>query len=292
MHVFTDTTLPAQPMKHILPALRDFIIAAAQNATHSPARLSQDIGGGDLRFTIGGDERGYGFRVYDTLGLPQDDQLVAAWDRQDGRLTALAVGTALGALRTGAIGGLASAAMAPHDGPVRVGLIGTGRQATTQITALQALRQIADLRVWSPTARNCARFAAAHDATAMPGARETVENADVVILATSAARPVIDPGWIAPHAHVTTVGPKTRTRHELPLALFDTAAVIATDSPGQITSQNTHMLQGHPALDRLTHLGAILAGTIQRPKGQSLFLSAGLAGTEVAALRALAACKN
>ena len=46
-----------------------------------------------------------------------------------------------------------------------------------------------------------------------------VKDAEVVILATTSTTPVVDPEWIAPGAHVTTIGPISAAGHELPPAL-------------------------------------------------------------------------
>lgn len=286
MQIFTDDDLPDAALDAILPAIRDFLIAHAREETQSPARLCADMGDGALVFTAGGDAHHLGFRVYDTAARPQAAQLVAVWSRATGQIVALAPGTRLGPLRTGAIGALAAADLAPHGGPLRVGVIGSGVQADTQIAALSRLRMLADLRIWSTTPAHAERLAMRRGGQVAGSARAAVEGADVVILATSASTPVIAPEWISPDTHVTTLGPKFQNRHEMPTALADRAALIVSDSPAQIAAQDRHMLAGHPALARLAPLGAWLDGRA-RPEGITLFLSAGLAGTEVAALAAL-----
>jgi hypothetical protein len=64
--------------------------------------------------------------------------------------------------------------------------------------------------------------------------------------------------------------------------------LIATDSPQQIAAMgDTHMLAGHEAHRRIRHLGALASGfDADANRGLTLFLSIGLAGTEVACLAA------
>ena len=82
---------------------------------------------------------------------------------------------------------------------------------------------------------------------------------------------------------MTTVGPKFVDRHELPLDIIDRAKLIVSDSPQQILGQGeNHMFHGNGA--NIQHLGssdyALGEGDV------TLFLSAGLSGTEVVALSA------
>jgi ornithine cyclodeaminase len=99
---------------------------------------------------------------------------------------------------------------------------------------------------------------------------------------------VVEAAWIAPGTHVSTLGPRTTSRHELPVELLERAHVVLTDSPVQEAAY------GEPNIfppDRMVHLGAALAGAVPARTGSddiTVFCSAGLAGTEVAVAAALA----
>jgi ornithine cyclodeaminase len=114
-----------------------------------------------------------------------------------------------------------------------------------------------------------------------------VRGHDVVIVATSSALPVLEADWIAPGTHVTTVGPKTVRRHELPAALVDRADVVLTDSRAQAGGYaEAHLFP----TDRMVELGAVLAGAATGRTGPdqiTVFCSVGLACTEVALAAAL-----
>ena len=103
----------------------------------------------------------------------------------------------LGAARTGALGAAAVDALALPDAGV-VGVVGSGRQAWTQLWAATAARRIAEVRVFSPTASHRDRFAEraraelGPRAAAVPDARSAVEGAGIVILATRSETPVIE----------------------------------------------------------------------------------------------------
>jgi ornithine cyclodeaminase len=260
------------------------LVDAYRERLAAPPRLHADLDDISITFTAGGYPKGsVGFRAYGTW--PEDaDQLVVVWD-EDGRIDGIVVGWELGARRTGALGGAAARALAPV-GPCRVAVIGSGRQAWTQLWALSAVRDVEDVAVFSPHPAHRDAFASrAVDELELPArstgsAEDATRDATVVILATRATQPVIDAGWIDAGTHVTTVGPKLASAHETPLGLVERASIVASDSPQQASSFGEPFFTDRP----LTHLGGILAGTERgrtRTDEITLYCSTGLAGSEV-----------
>jgi alanine dehydrogenase len=253
----------------------------------APARQQVSLGLSgqpDLVFTAGGRPDRFGFRVY--LGLPACDELVSVWN-ESGDLEVLVAGGRLGQYRTGAIGAVAVDALA-RPGPITVGVVGAGNQAWTQLWALQAARRISEIWVASRSRDRAEHFAArvrdrlSIDTVVLP-ARDAVATADVVLLATGAAAPVIEAEWVRPDAHITTIARNTATQYEIPLALLADADLIVTDSPQQIRAYPDGYVTD--AINREPdHLGAVLAGDLpgRGPRtGITVFCSVGLAGTEV-----------
>jgi alanine dehydrogenase len=273
-------------------AVRAALVAQHAGTLRAPARVRAGLGDGDLVFTAGHlrEEGLFGFRAYDTLA--GGEQLVAVWDAGTGELRALVHGDELGARRTGAIGAVAVDAAA-NPGPVTVGLLGTGAQAWTQLWALSAVRPIENVVV---TSRDRHRGGAFTDravrelgvkARWVAAVEEAVHGRDVVIVATGSPEPVLDADWISAGTHVTTLGPKTVLRHELPPALFDRADVVVNDSRVQAAGDAEPQLFD---AGRMVELGAVLAGAeIGRsdPGQITGFCSVGLAGTEIAVAAAL-----
>jgi ornithine cyclodeaminase len=113
-----------------------------------------------------------------------------------------------------------------------------------------------------------------------------VDGADVVILATRSEMPVIEAGWVAPGAHVNTVGPKAAGACETPTDLAEAAAVVVSDSPAQAAAYGAPFFTSR----ELTHLGAVIAGAARGRTSDAdvtLYASTGLAGSEVAIARRL-----
>lgn len=280
---------------HLTPTLaveaaRAALIDAYQGRLESPPRIHATVGRGALVFTAGGYAEGAcGVRVYQT-GRVAADQAVLVWDG-DGRLRGCIVGVELGSMRTGALGAAATGALARTDAQI-VSVIGSGRQAWAQLWALTAVRQIVEVRVYSPTEGHRRAFAEraagelGMNATPVPSAQQAVVGADIVILATRSEQPVISSAWVTAGAHVNTVGPKMLSAHETPPDLAADAAVLVSDSPGQAAAYGEPFFTSR----ELTHLGAVLCNDTPGRTSDAditMYASTGLAGSEVVVANAL-----
>ena len=269
-------------------------IAEASDAEHrgeliAPPRAHAELGDGRLVFTTGR-LRGqwFGYRSYDTLAADPGSQVVVVHDEASGEVRAVAIGNELGPRRTGAIAALAADTPAPADAGV-MAVIGTGIQAWCQVWALAGVRSLREVRVYSRDRTRRASFAEQISplttATCRPAAdaRAAVDGAEIVILATSSATPVIEADWLRPGAYVTTLGPKQQGRAEFGPDLPAAASLLVTDSPAQSNAYDPpNLLVGTPYQQQLVSLGAIRSHEIPPPDpdGISLFFSVGLAGTE------------
>ncbi len=283
---------PHDAVGWMLEALR---LHAAGDLT-SPPRLHAHLDGGDLVVTAGGTSRWYGFRSYDTLRTTAGQQLVVTHDRTSGRVEAIHVDQQLGAMRTGALGGAAAALLGP-TGSCTVAIVGAGRQAWWQMWALSSVLDIARVQVASRTPAS--RDAFAHRArtdlglTAQPAAsiRDAVRDADLVVLATNSPTPVVDVGWLREDVMVTTMGPKQVGRSEFDIDLVTGAGLVTCDSPTQLEAYDPPALvaaAGHH--HRVLDLGHIALDPEKATRtGRRVYLSVGLAGTEVHLLGRLSA---
>jgi alanine dehydrogenase len=289
------------PMKDAIAVMEQAFRAKSEGHLVSPPRFYVPFSRGRLVFTVGGDDVGagkVGFRIYNTFpgsledgGIhPDRTQVTMVFDSRTGALDGTILGTRLGVLRTSAIGGTALKYLA-NPAAERIAFIGSGLQATAQLEAAMAVLPLKSLRVFSPTPAHREQFArwAAEQyglvAEASRSTREAADSSDVVICSTVSSRPVLEAEWIHPGAHVTTMGSKTKSEHEIPPAVAEQADLIATDTPAQLSAYSEpHILEGTSAWDRVIDLADVVAG---RKKGRTsttqrtLFLSEGLAGTEV-----------
>ncbi|MFT4182873.1 MAG: ornithine cyclodeaminase family protein [Rhizobium sp.] len=293
--ILGDSDLERIPaMALAVEAIEEAFFARSAGDLVSPPRHSVSFAEkGDLIFTIGGTTDNAsiaGFRVYDTFRGARHDQIVAVWSTQTAELQGILIGTRLGEIRTGAIGGVAVRHMSSPDATT-VGIIGSGQQARAQLEAASLVRQLSYVRIYSRSERNRYQFALEMEerlgipVEAVDSPRCAVRDADIVICATSSLTPVIKAEWLKPGAHINTVGPKMVDEHELGLDVAAAAHLIATDSPEQVKAYRMpFFLEGTPSGERMVDLAAIVSGKLaarDRPGQTTLFCSVGLAGTEV-----------
>ena len=283
--ILTDAQLPELlDTRGCVDACREAVLAAHRGELTAPPRVHADLGDGNLVYTAGrlGD-RWFGYRSYDTVA--GGEQLVAVHNGADGSVAGIAIGRDLGRMRTGAIGGVAADALADPAAST-VGLVGTGPQAWMQLWAVLAVRDIAHVRVYSRDAERRERFARdaseryGIDVRAVDTAEDAVRGAEIVVLATNSAVPVVDTAAIEAEAFVTTMGPKQIGRAEFDVDLAERARLVTTDSVAQLHAYDPpFVLAGTHHEGRIVSLGAVLTGEAPRTSG-ALFCSVGLAGTE------------
>jgi alanine dehydrogenase len=113
-------------------------------------------------------------------------------------------------LRVGATSAVASKHLARKDAKV-MGLLGSGEQARTQVTAHLVVRPLTKIKVYSPTKVNRERFAKEMSAqsgievVAVNSAEEAVRGSDIVSAATNTVDPVVEGRWLEEGMHVTSL---------------------------------------------------------------------------------------
>ena len=212
----------------------------------------------------------------------------------DGSLEALIEGDFMGAYRTGAASAVAARALA-RPGPVTVAMIGAGWQAGTQALAISRVLEIKELRVYSRHDERRAEFAREQEdqlgvATIAAGSAElAVRGADVVVTMTTSKTPVIEAGWVEPHALVIAAGSNWSNKAEVPADLVARAQSVVVDQLAAAKLESGDLIAAHEAgkfeWSRAVELAAVIAGKWQRPEGigVTLFESHGLALWDLAA---------
>jgi alanine dehydrogenase len=121
-------------------------------------------------------------------------------------------GTLITEMRTAAASAVATGCLAREDASV-LAILGSGVQARSHLQALRLVRDLDEVRVWSP--RGAPAFARAHHVRAMQTAEETVRGADIVVTVTSSETPVLEGAWLSPGTHINAVGATRPTWREL-----------------------------------------------------------------------------
>ena len=158
---------------------------------------------------------------------------VLVLDAESGRPLALMEGGALTAIRTGAGAGAATDLLARPDASV-VAILGSGVQARTQLEAVCTVRQVREVRVYSPTHENAVRFAREMRGYGpipgliriMSNPETAVRGAEIICAATTASKPVCKSQDIAPGAHINGVGSYTPAMQEIDAETVKRALVV------------------------------------------------------------------
>ena len=168
--------------------------------------------GGSLNIT-GAQFTGAGFagaKVWSNVG-GKSAPLVLLHGSDDGQLKAIIEAVALGQMRTAALAAVATKWLAA-EGADELAIIGTGKQAITQVAAVHAVRPLKTLRVFSPTPANRARFAKdmgeRFPFRVIEGNSidDTVRDAPIITTVTRAKEPFLFAGQVAKGCHINAAG--------------------------------------------------------------------------------------
>ena len=157
--------------------------------------------------------------------LPSHLATILLLDPETGALLALMDGRYITEARTAAVSAVSARFLARRDAST-LAIIGSGVQARSHLEAFPQVRQLKEVRIWSPTAAEprAVRRRDEPDTSSVPivaadTAEEAVRGADLIVLVTSSPTPVIDDAWVADGAHVV-VGRRVPSRSaEMPPAL-------------------------------------------------------------------------
>jgi alanine dehydrogenase len=160
--------------------------------------------------------------------------MLLAWDLATGRLRAAIEAFALGQLRTSAVSGVATDALAADQCEI-VGVVGSGRQAEGQIAAVAAVREVREIRIYSPTREHRTALAAriaersGIAAAGVASAAAALDQAAVAVTVSRAREPFVSRAMLADGAHVNAVGAISPERAELEPAVVRAARRVVAD---------------------------------------------------------------
>jgi ornithine cyclodeaminase len=221
--------------------------------------------------------------------------VVLLFDNDHGRLLAILDASSITAIRTAAVSGVATRALAREDAS-DLALLGTGVQAMTHLEAMLLARRIRRIRAWSPHPASVARFVARAGerfgvaVEPAASAQAAVAGADLICTVTASREPILQGAWIAPGAHVNAVGSSVRTSRELDSEAMRRAALFVDRRESALNEAGDVLFPKSEGVIGDDHIRAELGEVLQgRHRGRSsaeevtVFKSLGLAVEDVAA---------
>ena len=223
-----------------IDALEQGLMAEARNEAQNMIKTHVEWGGGSTLHAIGAVFPVAGFcgtKVWSHTKNGATPMLVL-FDSNDGSLKAIIEAFALGQMRTAAACGVATRWLAEPTAE-EFAMIGTGKQAISQVAAILAVRPIRRIRVFSPDEARRNRFVERLrsefelETVAASSVREAVEGASIITLATRAKDPILSADMVERGAHINSVGAIVPSRAEVTPDVLSRSSRIVTDSVPQ-----------------------------------------------------------
>jgi len=293
-------------MRECIDEMADVLAALSRGEALQPLRtVLRPEGAAGLMAVMpayrGGANGAFGVKVVGVFagnaaaGKDAHQGLVALFSPETGEPLALVNASAVTAVRTAAVSGVATRALSRDDAG-DLALVGASVQARTHLAAMAAVRNIRRARIVSRRPERAAAFVD-EMAPRFPFPIEraaTVEDAlrgaDLVVTATSSPAPVLRHEWVAAGAHLNVVGASLPDRREVDGATMAAASLFVDRRESALREAGDYLLalaegaigDGHIRAE----IGDVLLG---RHPGRTsrdeitLFKSLGLAVEDLAA---------
>ena len=221
------------PMAECIDVMADALASLARGEMLNPLRslVRPERGEGFMGLMPAhraGDEPAFGLKVVcifpgnPARGLDAHQGAVLVFDGETGQVRGMLDASAVTAIRTAAVSGVATRLLARDDART-LAILGAGVQARTHLEAMRCvLPNLERVTVWSRTPEHAAALGADVAATA----EEALRDADVVCTTTTSREPIVQRAWLKPGAHVNAVGSSIRTTRELDTETMAAAALF------------------------------------------------------------------
>jgi ornithine cyclodeaminase/alanine dehydrogenase-like protein (mu-crystallin family) len=217
------------------------------------------------------------------------DFVVLLFNEQNGKLMGTFEADALGQIRTGAASGLASSYLSRQDSTIGA-IIGTGFQAETQLLAIDHVRNLKEVRIYSRSEENRANFVnkmkpfVKARLVSITTAEKAVRDADIICTITSAKTPVVFGEWLKPGAHINAAGTNWSTKREIDETAVQRSAIIVVDHREQSKIEAGDLIGVIDDWNTVHELSDVVQGKIKRTSTEQItvFKSNGIAVEDIA----------
>jgi alanine dehydrogenase len=166
--------------------------------------------------------------------------------------------TTITAMRTGAIGGIATKYLARKTATT-LGLVGAGTQARMQLTAISKILPLEQVRIYDKFPNKVHKFIEHfqphYNFTFVPceNLEDCVKDTDVISTVTPVTTPIVKNAWISAGTHINAIGADAPGKEELDPKILKRAKIVVDDyeqatHSGEI---NVPLSQGYLTLDNI-----------------------------------------
>ncbi len=225
-------------------------------------------------------------------GLPTHLATIILLDSMTGELLAVMDGRYITEARTAAVSAV-SVKLLARERADTLAVIGSGVQARSHLDAIGRVRPLRRVRVWSPNPDSRSAFAREMQPrttaaiTVCTSARDALDDADLVVLATAAREPVVRSEWVADGAHICAVGACRPDQREMDSALVSRGRLFVDSRTAALTEAGDLLLAMKDGPVSIAgELGELAAGRVTgRASAEevTIFKSLGMAVEDIAA---------
>jgi ornithine cyclodeaminase/alanine dehydrogenase-like protein (mu-crystallin family) len=298
------------PMGECITLMREALVSLAEGRAHQPLRTivrPPDAAGmmGLMPSYISDARPAFGLKAIcifpgnPARGMDSHQGAVLLFSAETGELQAVVNASAVTAVRTAAVSGVATDALAREDA-CDLAVIGAGVQARSHVEAMSHVRPVRRCRVASRSVESARRLADelngsyAFPVEAAESIEDALRGADLVVTATNSAEAVVRREWVAGGAHINAVGSCTPNSRELDAETVAASSMFVDSVESTVNESGDYLRALREGAVEPGHiraeLGEVLKGT--KPGRTSadeitLFKSLGLAVEDLAAARHL-----
>ena len=230
------------PMAECIPVMAEALTALAKGQVHQPLRMvvrPSDAAGlmGLMPAYMSGERAAYGLKAVcifpgnSAKGKDAHQGSVMLFSAETGELLALMNASAITAIRTAAVSGVATHLLAREDAG-DLAIIGSGVQARSHLAAMACVCPIRRVRVAGRKREHAQKFAAelgphfGFPIEPVESVEAAVRGADLIVTATTAFEPILRCEWLSPGAHLNVVGSSIPTTREVDTATMAAASLF------------------------------------------------------------------
>jgi len=293
------------PVRECIPVMEDALAGLARGEAHQPLRMIIQPPGatGDMALMPSyrsGGRAAYGLKAVcffagnPARGLDSHQGGVMLFSAETGELLALMNASAITAIRTAAVSGVATRLLARKDAS-ELAIIGSGVQAGAHLEAMSCVRSIKRARVASLTLDHARRFVArlaprySFPIEPVESVEAAVRGADLIVTATTANEPILKREWIGDGTHLNVVGSSIPTTREVDTSTMVAASLFVDRRESTLNEGGDYlfaMREGAIGPDHIRgEIGELLIGKQPgrtSPEEITLFKSLGLAIEDLA----------
>jgi ornithine cyclodeaminase/alanine dehydrogenase-like protein (mu-crystallin family) len=291
-------------MKECIAVMREALSALAAGGAHQPLRTiirpadAKGVMGLMPAYMSGGisdHQAAFGLKAICVFpgnpaqGKDAHQGAVLLFSGETGELLAMMNASAITAIRTAAVSGVATDLLARADA-CNLAILGSGVQARSHLTAMSQVRSIKRCRIASRHFEHAQNFAEAmtpefsFPLEPVETVEEALKDADLIVTATTAAEPIVRREWISAGAHLNLVGSSTPKAREVHSETMAAASLFVDRRESTVNEAGDYLLAVRDGVIGPDHIRAEIGEVLKgdkpgrtSPEEITLFKSLGLA---------------